>query len=202
MCKTYTIYCRICKRICASNTEHCKDYGRCGDPSKFFKYAPRQCPACDAKDEELFRRKREKERADTAKKEFDGGRLRIIMEEGAAALVLTDVRIALSSSRPNIGPATRTDALVNHSRRQLHLSEAPVPPRRSRIIGPDTVTIETYSPPPSPKCIPMPDPDAWVTTVVPETPAAFEQLFQLIHPGWDGISERRKRIDAEKARKG
>ncbi|MCJ1250769.1 hypothetical protein MMC30_007997 [Trapelia coarctata] len=199
MCKTYTIYCRICNGIYASNTEYCKDYDRCGGLTKFYRYASRQCPDCNAKDEELSRQKWEKARVDTANKGVEGGRSQAIDEEGAEVPMATEDPFAPSTSRLKTGPTSRTEALRSHE--ELLRNEEPPRRRRSRTIRPDTITIETYSPPPSPKCIPM---DGWnggYTSIVPETPAAFEQLFALVHPGWDGVPQRRKRTDTEKARK-
>ena len=203
MCKVYTAHCRICKVICSRNTEHCKDYNHCGDPSKFYRYTSRQCPACEAKDQEHFRQKQEKKEADAAKKKSGVGRLQLIEVEVARSLALTEDPIipsnSGSSSRLEIGQTTQINAVLSHG--ELLQSEERFSRRRSRTIRPDTVRVETYSPPPSPKCIPVLDPGGWYTPVVPETPAAFEQLFKLVNPGWDGISERKKRMDAEKNRR-
>jgi len=101
------------------------------------------------------------------------------------------------NSSSTIVQATQTAPLESHA----DPTDRTQHPRLFCSIRPNTVTLETYSLPPSPKCVPMYDADGWMTSVVPETPTAFQQLFALVYPGWDGVSQRRKDLDAKKARK-
>lgn len=172
MCTIHATYWRCCKGIYSRRMEHCKNRHDCNELSNSYRYLSHRCPACEADDEKLRRQKREKMITETVTKED-------------------------SSSR--IVPATQTAPLASHAEEfptngTYHL-------RLFCSIRPDTVTLETYSPPSSPKCVPMCDADGEMTSVVPETPAAFEQLLALVHPKWDGISQRRKDLDAKKARK-
>lgn len=152
--------------------EHCKNHHDCNELFNSYRYLSHSCSACEADEEKLRRQKHEKVITESVMKE---------------------------NSSSTIVPATQIAPLESHA--EDLLTDRENHRRPFCFIRPDTVTLETYSPPPSPKCVPMCDADGEMTSVVPETPAAFEQLLALVHPEWDGISQRRKDLDAKKARK-
>ena len=174
MCQIYTLYWRCCKGISSRITKRCKYYDTCNQSSKFYQYLSHECPTCEAKS-------REKE-------------------------VQSESHVAASNSRLKLGPTTRPGVPVSNGKRLPNDGTNRHPSSSNSLslasVYPDRVTIEAYSPPPSPKGVPICDTDNWATFAVPETPEGFQQLFEETHPGWDGKSDRNKEMDARRARKG